>query len=430
MKVITSGAISAFGGLNFVHHHLDRLGIAQTLQASLPDLAAQSQYSWKDVFYSLLSVFYCGGDCIEDVKTVLQDHFKYSRLFHLCSPDTILRRLKALSCADDTCMTPRGSVQHQYNANQLMTDLNIRLLQKLNTFDTEELILDYDNTVVFAEKQDCKMTYKREYGYQPGVCFINEDTVLYVENRNGNSDAKSFQNETLTRMFDRLEANGVRRSYTFRADAASYQFEVIQLLEKKNCTFFIGARNSYVEKYFSQIQKWEKTKDKLGEEIWIGEIHIRPFEKRYKSGQLPPLYRLLVTRKKRSDQQVNLFTQDCYEYRAVITNDQSLNVKEGLSFYQHRGAVERQFDVLKNDFGWKQIPFSHLAENTVFMYFTAMFRNLYNVIIHLLSRKYTRVKTSYRMKRFIFSFISIPAKWVRRSRQWHLRIYGKIELRV
>lgn len=429
MKLITSRAISAFGGLNLVHHQLDILGIKQILEASLPTLAPQSQYSWKDVFYSLLSIFYCGGDCIEDAKTVLQDHFEHSQLFNLCSPDTILRRLKALSCSDGVCMTPRGIVHHQYNYNQLMTDLNIRLLQMFKTFDKEELVLDYDNTIVFAEKQDCKMTYKREYGYQPGVCFINEDTVLYIENRNGNSDAKSFQKETLTRMFDRLEANGVKRSYIFRADAASYQFEVINLLETKGCTFYIGARNSYVEKYFSQITSWKKSKDKLGEEIWIGEVVIRPFEKRYRSGQTPPHYRLLVTRKKRYDQQGNLFTQDGFDYRAVITNDHSLTVQEGLSFYHHRGAVERQFDVLKNDFGWKQIPFSLLAENTVFLYFTAMFKNLFNIILNILSKKYVRVKTTYRMKRFIFSFISIPAKWVRKARQWYLRIYGTIQLR-
>lgn len=429
MKVITSRPISAFGGLNFVHHQLDSLGIKQVLEASLPTLAPQSKYSWKDVFYSLLSIFYCGGDCIEDVKTILRDHFEYSQLFHLCSPDTLLRRLKTLSCSDDTCMTPRGTVHHQFNYNQLMTDLNIHLLQKLNVFDKEELILDYDNTIVYAEKQDCKMTYKREFGYQPGVCFIDEDTVLYVENRNGNCAAKAFQKETLTRMFDRLEANGVNRSYTFRADAASYQFEVIQLLEAKGCSFYIGVRNSYVEKYFSQITNWEKAKDQLGEEIWMGEIEIRPFEKRYRFGQTPPTYRLLVARKNKCDKQGNLFTQDCSEYKAVITNDQRLSVQEGMSFYNRRGAVERQFDVLKNDFGWNQVPFSHLAENTVFMYFTAMFRNLYKIIVNILSKKYVRVKKTHRMKRFIFSFISIPAKWIRKARQWYLRIYGTIQLR-
>ena len=69
-----------------------------------------------------------------------------------------------------------------------------------------DLTIDYDNTILFTEKSDSKMTYKRNPGYQPGVCTINEEQVFYIENRNGNSDAKSFQSDTLNRIFT-LTAN-------------------------------------------------------------------------------------------------------------------------------------------------------------------------------------------------------------------------------
>jgi len=49
------------------------------------------------------------------------------------------------------------------------------------------------------------MTYKRNPGYQPGVCTVNEKYVLYIEGRNGNSDAKSFQHDTLDCLFKLLE---------------------------------------------------------------------------------------------------------------------------------------------------------------------------------------------------------------------------------
>jgi hypothetical protein len=426
MKILFSEGISSFGGLNFVHEELEKFGIQKILEANLPKLPPQSQYLWKDVFYSLLSIYFCGGDCIEDVKTVLSQRFGKSPLFKLCSPDTILRRLKGLEAQDNFCKTKRGTVEHQYNYNERLAELSIKLLKKCGEFDKEEVILDYDNTIAFNEKADSKMTYKRNYGYQPGVCFLNEDKVLCLENRNGNSDAKSFQADTLARMFACLDKHGIHKVDKFRADSASYQFDVIKLLEGKASYFYIGAKNSYVEKYFAQIPVWEKTKDTSGEDMWIGEITFRPFAQHYKSKDIPIAYRLLVKKKPRIDGKANLFTNEAFDYWAVVTNDFTSSLEEGLSFYYYRGAVERQFDVLKNDFGWSKLPFSKLSQNTVFLYFAAIIKNLYSLILMNLSSKYKSLRPNLRMKRFIFLFISIPARWVKRSRQWYLRLYGSL----
>jgi hypothetical protein len=348
--------------------------------------------------------------------------------FSLCSPDTVLRRLKSLAVEDRVCQTPRGLVEHQYNYNEKLANVNIRLLKLLGQFDKQELVIDYDNTILFTEKMDSKMTYKRDYGYQPGVCFLNHKYALYMENRNGNSDAKSFQVDTLYRMFQHLEEQRVNKIDKFRADSASYQFEVIKLLEQHVQHFYIGLRNSYVEKYFSQITEWKETKDSLGDTIWIGEIMYTPFEKKNREGLSP--YRLLVKRKLRKDAQANLFTSDAYDYRAVITNDMECQAEQGLTFYYQRGDVERQFDILKNDFGWNYPPYSQLANNNVFLYITAMCRSLYAHVLDKLSNTYRNVNSRMRMKRFIFSFITLPAKWVLKARQWQLRIYGSIQLRI
>ena len=426
MKVIKSSKISAFGGLNFVLNEFEKLDVGKFFNSELPHLATQSKYSWKDIFYSLSSIYFCGGDCIEDTKTVLSNHIDTNPFFKLCSPDTLLRRFKKLACADQYCKTKRGKVDHQFNYNQSLIDVNISFLKKLGELNKDELILDYDNTIVFTEKADSKMTYKKNYGYQPGVCLLNEDKVLYIENRNGNSDAKSFQIDTLGRLFRHLELHEVNKIDKFRADSASYQYDVVSLLKERVTHFYIGGKNSYVEKYFPQINEWEKTIDFQGEEMWIGSILIQPFKKYYKKGEEIPSYRLLVKRKQRPDGQGNVFTGDSFDYWSVLTNDLSCEVKQGLDFYYHRGAVERQFDVLKNDFGWKKLPFSKLAENSVFLLFTSMIKNLYPIILKSLSAKSKLINPSLRMKRFIFRIIAIPAKWIRRSRQWQLRIYGQI----
>lgn len=429
MKVIHSDSISSFGGLNIVHHELDKLRVEDILNSSLPALAPQCEYKWKDLFYSFLSIYFSGGECIEDAKTVLANRFGNSPFFKLCSPDTLLRRMKELAVPNGECETTRGSVVHQYNYNEVLLDANIKLLKHIGAFNEKEIILDYDNTITFTEKADSKMTYKRDYGYQPGVCFLNEKRVLSIENRNGNSDAKSFQVATLERIFNGLERHGVARVDKFRADGASYQKDVIDLLVKKVKHFYIGGRNSYVEQYFGQISQWEETTDTLNEPTWIGEMTFTPFKKYYSAAQQVPEYRLLVKKKQRPDGQANLLTGDAFDYWCVITNDFESSVKEALAFYYGRGAAERQFDVLKNDMGWNHLPFSLLSQNTVFLYFSAMVKNLFVNLLEVFSSKYEYIKPNLRMKRLVYLLISIPGKWIRKSRQWHLRLYGHLPLR-
>ena len=423
MKVVYSKKINAFGGLNFIHKELELLQMGRFLNDALPQLAAQCKYNWKDVFYSFLSIFYSGGEVIEDVHTILSRQIEFSPWFKLCSPDTLLRRFKCLANSDNYCRTKRGQVQHHLNFNPLLADLNLRLLKKLGVFNND-IVLDYDNTIIYTEKEDAKFTYKRNYGYQPGVCFVNYHFPLYIENRNGNSDAKAYQTQTLQRMFDLLASHKIKRLDKIRMDAASYQFDVIELVEQKVDHFYIGARNSYVDKHFNRITNWTKTTDSTGEAIEVGSINFTPFAQYYKAGTSPKEYRLLVKRKKNHTGQINISTQDDHDYWAVISNDFECHVEDGLKFYYKRGKVEKEFDILKNDFGWSNLPFSQLGQNTVFLYFSAMCRNLYNIIIRRLAIKTKLVKVNYRMKRLIFSFISIPAKWFRQSKKWKLRVYA------
>ena len=153
----------------------------------------------------------------------------------------------------------------------------------------------------------------------------------------------------------------------------------------------------------------------------VGEVQIVPFEK-YQNRQS---FRLIVKRKPRNDGQMNIITQDAYEYRAILTNNMEWSASMVAQFYNHRGNMEKQFDILKNDFGWKYMPFSKLSQNTVFLYITAICRNLYHQIILHFSSKTKHLKPNYRLKKFIFRFIILPAAWKRRGRQNYLRVYGK-----
>ena len=46
---------------------------------------------------SLMSIYFCGGSCIEDVTTHLMNHLSLHPTIRTCSSDTILRAIKELT---------------------------------------------------------------------------------------------------------------------------------------------------------------------------------------------------------------------------------------------------------------------------------------------------------------------------------------------
>ena len=97
--------------------------------------------------------------------------------------------------------------------------------------------------------------------------------------------------------------------------------------------------------------------------------------------------------------------------------------KDIITFYNERGASEKNFDIQNNDFGWSHLPFSFMAENMVFMMVTAMLKNFYLYLVRHISDKVKPLKKTSRLKTFILHFVSVPAKWVRTGRQNVLNLY-------
>lgn len=104
-------------------------------------------------------------------------------------------------------------------------------------------------------------------------------------------------------------------------------------------------------------------------------------------------------------------------------NDTDPSNKEVIEYYNHRGAGEKIFDEMNNDFGWKNLPFSFLRENTVYIILIAMCRNFYLIIIEKLSQKGSFVKSNFRLQKFIFRFVVVPFKWIKRGGQKTLKSF-------
>ncbi|WP_418262571.1 IS1380 family transposase [Flavobacterium faecale] len=428
MKIIQSSNISAFGGLNFVIKEAIDLKIKELLIEELPKLPSQSKYNWFDVIMSYWSVFFCGGDCAEDLNINLKDNLKNNPFIEIPSPDRLLERIKGLSDIPQYYTAERGKKKHQFSLAEKMNKLNLKMLTKLPGFRKDDVILDYDNTLIFTAKADARKSYQKETGYYPGVGIVGEH-IVYVENRNGDSTAHVMQHQTIDRMVNMLNQNGITID-AIRADSASFTYEIIKSMEKATKRIFVRARMSAtLENAISKITDWKEITTN-STKLLRGATTFIPFERHARGNKRKTeslkRYRLIVTKEVRRDGQINVFTGEAYNYSMIMTNDMEMTNDQVVMFYNARGASEREFDILKNDFGWNRLPFSKLEQNAVYLLMMAMCRNLYTHTIEKFSKMVSFLSPKFRIKKFIFRFICIPAKWVRSARINKLKLYGKI----
>jgi hypothetical protein len=209
--------------------------------------------------------------------------------------------------------------------------------------------------------------------------------------------------ETLTRCFELLKEKGITIS-RFRSDSAAYQSKVFRLLDKyPDIEYFIKiSASKYFNNKVSTIPKWEEVPK------YESDVGCKQFLACGKK-------RRLIAIRKPDDKAL-----DGYKYSGIITNNSTLTNSEVLYLYNQRGATERNFDDLKNNFNWGRLPFSFLNENTVFLIVSAMSYVIYQSIIKRFSSKLEFVKKSFRLKNFIFNFVTVGSEW---AGQNVLRLY-------
>lgn len=415
MKITSSSEnIQAFGGLNFVSNEFNQIGLSQLIDNQLGSRGAFAQFSYSDIIKNLWLLAFAGGDCAEDIQTHLKSELISTLGTNVCSADTLLRAQKELKTSTEIVFS-KNNVENQINTNNILNILNIKILKKLNTFDSSKYYdLDFDNQFIPTEKYDSKKSYKMKDGYFPSVATIGKNTV-YLENRNGNSNVKFQQADTLQNIFNLLKDNDIKIGRA-RMDCGSFTKEVINVVKENVKTFYIRAQKCDNLTQLIKEQKEWKTIEINFKKVEVCSINYQPFNQ-------ATTYRYVVCREANSTGQVDVFQGDNFIYRAIITNDFETKDKEIIEFYNNRGACEKIFDELNNDFLWKNLPFSFLNENTVFMMIMAMCRNFYLYLIDKLSQKIDFVQKSFRLKKFIFRFIVVPYKWIKKGGQKTLKLF-------
>ena len=408
--------VSPFSGISLVNYHFNKVGLTQLIDNELGARVKTVGFQYGEIFRNLANVFLSGGSSIEDINSHFGEHLKSIPNNNVPSPDTVLRSLKELSTENTTYISD-SNILYNFNINKNLNLLNIKsLILTKQLKEGVEYNFDYDNQINANNKWDAKKTYKKTTGYFPGVATIG-NKIISIENRDGNANVKFKQADTLKRTYVLLEQENIIINRS-RMDAGSYSKEVIDVADKHSKLFYIRAnKSSSVFEQIKNIQKWETIEINYKEYEVSSIPFMQFFEKRN--------YRLVIMREPNKNGQTDMFTGDAYTYRTILTNDLNWTEKEIIEFYNARGASEKIFDEMNNDFGWKHLPFSFLNENNTFMIITAMIKNFYNYIVNLVSRKFEKIKPTSRLKTFVFQFITVAGRWVYQARQWVLKLFTK-----
>jgi hypothetical protein len=351
--------IKSFGGINFADKIISNASVYNIIDQTLGSRGDSAKYCYSDLFRSYFLLVLCGGECSEDITEHLRGELEQVKGFTVSSADTLLRMQKELSTLTEI-YTSQSGTEHGFNINLEMNNLMVRLLIESKQLSAEKsgYIFDYDNQFIPTEKYDSKRGYKMSKGYFPGVGSIDGHPV-YIENRNGNSNVKYKQEETLQRAFGVLSSAGIKVAHS-RMDCGSFTKEVVKVVEANSNYFYIRAqRCSSLYEKIKAVDNWQTVE--IGfKQYQVASIEYAPFGEE-------KTYRYVISREKNIDGQGDLFTGDDFIYRAIMTNNYEMTGLEVIEFYNQRGACERLFDEMNNDFLWKKMPFSFLGQNTVFL---------------------------------------------------------------
>lgn len=408
---IKSEKLTPFGGIFSVMEQFNSM-LSSVIDSTLGLRSQSSGYQYSEIVRSLMSVYFCGGSCVEDVTTHLMPHLSLHPSLRTCSSDTILRAINELTIDNITYTSDTGKGYDFNTADKLNTLLINALLSTNRLKAGEEYDVDFDHQFIETEKYDAKPTYKKFLGYRPGVAVIG-DMIVGIENSDGNTNVRFHQKDTLKRIFGRLEQKNLTVG-RFRADCGSCSEDIVNEVEKHCKHFYIRANRcgSLYDDIFT-LRGWK------GEEINGIEFELNSILVEKWKGKA---YRLVIQRQRRVNGELDLWEGE-YTYRCILTNDYGSTAREIVEFYNLRGGKERIFDEMSNGFGWDRLPKSFMAENTVFLLLTALIRNFYKTIMQKLDASKFGLQRTSRIKAFVFKFISVPAKWVRISRQYVLNIY-------
>ena len=420
--------VSPFAGLYFIADALKSLNISELINSSLPSRSANAIYKHSDVALSLFSNALLQGQRLSDLGVVKEKVFA-GLGFKIPSPDTVeyaCQELRPVVCVEQILNIKAKVIEHQHcyspRLNNLLTALALKTKQLKK--GAQGYTLDFDHIVIPTQKQDARLSYKMIKAYHPCMAVIGRIPV-FIKNHNGNTPARHGQKETLALCFDDLKSQGIEIE-NYRGDSASYQADVIGLVES-NCKYF------YIRmlEFKAILSSYGSMEDTSWNKVSIGNEKVEVASLMYQPSKCQKAYRLVVTRKLREDLQMDIETGTAYRYSAIITNNETKSETDVIQFYNQRGDSENTNRYMLNDFNLNSLPFMDMDTNTVYMYMMAYAAILFEWSKSILvNNKVEAIELTMRVKAVCFHYLTVAGEWVIKKGKEILKMYSEKNYQV
>lgn len=414
MKAIISKVPSyQCGGVIPILNRLNELQIPELIGSCLGKRVKQAKYSYDDALISWMMTMFCHGFRISNIKNTEKDLSVIHEL-NIPSHDTIGRLMKGLATETEKHVyknkkNPKEPEKTYWiNENDKLNNLLLLCTKKMGLLsEGKPYILDIDATVIESEVHDANMTYKRFTGFTPMVCMIG-NLPVYISMRSGNANPHYEKLDCLMKCLALLKEHNIKIE-TVRIDGAGYKGDILECLNNLGYKFIIGANWSHRTLNFFKESDWETKTFETSTHIWDGSQLASTNFSMANSKDVYNMCGIRIKDDNRSGKNspTKWHLKDGYYYKFVITNTKDTSAFDTFKAYHERGTIEKNFDALKNDFGWRILPFSKLNHNLVYMIITALANNLFQGLLSYFSKKLKGVLPTIRLTSFRNLFIKV-----------------------
>jgi hypothetical protein len=431
----TGEALTSYSGLALVVETCEALGLARLVEQHVRIKQRQRGYSESQYVQSVVALMAAGGDCLEDIERLRSDAGLKLLVDELPSAEAV--RFFLYGFHDEKLLEGR-SEQGAFIAPETaplagLWEVQREVVLKASRKDEpKQATIDQDATVVESHKEQSRMTYLGERGYQPVINYwMEQDLILADEFRDGNVPAGM---DCLTSFLRATRAlpHSVETIY-FRSDSAAYQHKLldklrdgIELYGKQVPVYFAisadvseALRGKIVSLSDSAWKPLRRLTEKgliEGRKEWA-EVEFIPTASSVKKDMKPDRYLAIRVR----PWQGELFSDgNSYHYYAVVTNRWEMEGEELLRWQRERcGSVEKVHDVVKNDLAGSVMPCGRFYANAAWWRLNCL---CYNVISIMKRKALPKSFWPVRMKALRFHLIGVAGKVVSHARMTFLKI--------
>ena len=149
---IKSEELTPFGGIFSIMEQFDSK-LSSVIDSTLGMRCKLYGYQYSEIIRSLMSVYFCGGPCVEDVTSHLMRHLSCHPMLRTCSSDTILRAIRELTQDNFSYTSDQGKTYDFNTADKLNALLIKALISTGELNEVESYDVDFDHQFFETENE-------------------------------------------------------------------------------------------------------------------------------------------------------------------------------------------------------------------------------------------------------------------------------------